>query len=260
MSVMRSKSFAIKPSTNLKQRIASKGSVVVCKGGAIAGSRIHFDEPSLDTASSDNGEPLIDGAAYTHPDGEFHEFWITFPTQVVANYEENTKLLVVSCATPVLVLNDPRLSESHYSYVAGGSSSLWEVASSPYTLYDEGPATTASEKLDATKGVFMDRGFIGGGFEANNPVRVIAYGYVDGGGVDKYQLCSWDATAADFAGKYSFALEYGGKNSTVGVGTQIRNGSTFLPWPPLGLRLDVVAISADITDAKWFLYRKRRAT
>jgi len=45
---LNSKLISITPDANLSSQQQLKGSVVVCKGGAMAGARIHFDAPSID--------------------------------------------------------------------------------------------------------------------------------------------------------------------------------------------------------------------
>jgi len=237
-----------------------KGSVVVCKGGACPGSRIHFSPPSLDL-TADDGEPLVNGEAYFAPQGVFSEFWIESPPmtlgQILAN--ERIKLLVLDCADPVVVLND--LRGAGYKYHCFNSGQVAEItfASGGLTLYDDG-APQMPELTDTTSSMWSSRGWIGGALVCTNPqpYRVVFSEYIDGAG-NKAELSRLFVNQADNFGRFSCSFAFGMQNTFSGGGSIIRNGAIFMPYPPRGLRVDIVPTVGDLGQTNWFLYERNHA-
>lgn len=256
---MNAKQYRISPVAQATNEVKAEGTVVVVKSGAITGARIFWEVPPGSSGGSkiELGEPLINGEAYVCPTGKFGRFWVNFPRQVVS--PEELVLQVFDCATPTIVLNNLRGAGWHYHMLANATVAEMLLASGAVTIYDDGNVGNGADVLDAAAEVICSRGWIGGGVKTNNAFRVTFYEYLAVGGAIACEIGRMEVNQADDAGNYSCSFCFGARNMFNSVGTVIRNGGLYLPYPPLGLKVKITPTSVDIQNVTYLLYERDHA-
>lgn len=252
---MNTRRYSIVPPASFKNEVRVSGTVVVCKGGAVAGARIHFADPSAQGFAGEASEFLVNGEAYLAPQDGFERFWITWADPLPTS-RENLELVVIDCAQPVVVLNAAR-KPGFRCHPVGGAIVVEILANT--TLYQDvapGNAVFGNSQLYA----YVERGAIGGGVRADQAYTATFYERLDpSSSIYWGELMRFEVGVADALGKFSCSFEHGGRTAFQIAGSGIRNGPILMPWPAFGLRLDIVpttGVPLSIGDVRWTLYER----
>lgn len=256
--MVKSSKVLLAPATNQTTEVVRSGSVVVCRGGAWPGQRIHFAPPSAQGFQGEQSEPLINGEAYFSPNGKFERFWIYSETPPTSG--EKIELLVLDCAEPVVNLTREVGRGWKQHKVGGANIASADVGTGEVVLYADTALGAAGQVNVTDTPHYWPRGYIGGGIQfvqASNNAIVTLWQHLNPNGTRLAEICKWDLNQNDQRGIYrSCSFEMGGRNNFSSSGTATRNGPGMIPWPLFGLTLTFTPLVIDATDIQWLLYER----
>lgn len=240
--------------------IKAHASVVVCKSGAWPGMRISFRAPTAQNSPSDDSYPMINGEAYTFREGTFDIFWISYPADMPATWD-NLVLEVLECATPVILLNNQSGRGWRYKLLSesGNTANLIDTAS--VDIFADGAPGAGHDLTDTSKATFMPRGYLGGGMRCTvGAFEVHIYQFLNSVGTIQAQLAHWVVNAVDSAAIFSMTFESGASRLwDTGIAARAAYGPILIPWPAYGIRIEVKNISGltfNVGNLKWLIYER----